>query len=104
VAVRLILRTYNGDEEVLAEPVGPLAVHRSVQPGEDGWRITHVATGFGVPGPMLPTLDAALAAASAILPLADWSFADPETVRREWPVGVKKRVVAAISRAAEAVA
>ena len=77
-------------KSVSATLLGPLAVHRSIDWVSD-WRITHVATGCALPV-FFSTKAGALAAAKAVLPMADWTFTDIKTPVRDWSKRKRNRI------------
>jgi len=72
---RVSLTLLNGTENVSAHILdGVLAVHR-LRAG--GWGMTHVQTGYSIPGAWAGTKDEAMETAERLLPLAPWSRITP---------------------------
>lgn len=70
----ITIETVQGTRELRAWICGPLAIHRSVAVA--GWSLTHVKSGKKVLS-RIETKERAVAAAETMLPLTDWTVANP---------------------------
>lgn len=66
-----------GRDEVEAEVVGALAIHRSVGVFDDSWTLTHVPTGCAI---MMSFNRARLDVLRTRLQQLDWSFTTPDAM------------------------
>jgi hypothetical protein len=89
----LEVATERGPVVVMADFIGPFAVHRSIR-NPDFWTVTHTDSGFAACS-ALDEKENAEHMARVLEPLADWNFTDPATVKK-WPKDISLRVTTLI--------